>query len=446
MENITVPVNWSPRPYQRPLWNSLNAGVTRAVCVWHRRAGKDTVAMNWTVKAALQKPGVYYHMLPTQRQARQVIWDGIDKFGRTMLSYWPESVITQKNDQEMKIRAMGNGGQVLWQCVGSDNYDRLVGTNPLGIVFSEWALANPKAWEYFAPILRENGGWALFIYTPRGRNHGYTILETAKQNDDWFHEVLTVKSTGVMTEEDIETERRHGHPEEIIQQEYYCSFDAPLQGAYYGSQMMKADREERITHVPHDEHALVDTWWDLGISDSTAIWWVQRVGREFHAIDYYEAEGEPLSHYVRVLRERATECGYEYGEHLLPHDVKQREISVGRTKEAVLRSLGLKPTVVAQHRVDEGIEHGRRMINMAYIDAKKCERGIECLRSYRKEAMPEDRWEAPNRPIYKDKPLHDWASHGADAWRYGAVHNSRQRGGGSGPGPIEYPTDGREFI
>ena len=216
------------RPYQLPLKDYFYGGGKRAVAVWHRRAGKDTTALDLTKILAVQRVGLYWHMLPTLAQARKVIWDGIGKDGQRVMQTWRanDGLVTNENKADMKLDLV-NGS--IWQLVGSDNYDSLIGSNPLGVVFSEWSVADPRAWEFIRPILAENGGWALFIYTPRGRNHGYRTYQMAKQNPNWFCELLTVDDTSAIPAEAIQDDRDAGMPPEVVEQEYWCSFDAPLQ-------------------------------------------------------------------------------------------------------------------------------------------------------------------------------------------------------------------------
>lgn len=394
-----------------PLWRSLEAGNKRAVAVWHRRAGKDAVGVNWTVTAAMQRVGIYWHMLPTLLQGRKVVWDGITKDGRKVLDAWPEEIITKRRNDEMKLDLV-NGS--MWQVVGSDNYNSLVGSNPIGVVFSEYSLADPAAWDFIRPILAENDGWALFLYTPRGRNHGHVLYQMAKSTPGWFASLLGADQTGAISDEVIEAERLAGMSEEMVQQEFFCSFEAPLFGAYYAKEMLEVEREERICSVPYDKAVPVETWWDLGIGDATAIWFAQRVGREIHLIDYYESSGEALSHYVRVLNDKP----YTYAEDVVPHDAEARELISGKTRIEVMRSLNRRPAVVTRHAVDDRINAVRMNLNRCWFDAKKTERGVECLRQYRKEYDEKHK-------SYRTKPVHDWASHGADAFGVGIMHSPR---------------------
>lgn len=413
---IEIPSNWTPRNYQMPLWSALEGGCTRAVAVWHRRAGKDAVGVHWSTVAAMQRVGVYWHMLPTIAQGRKVVWDGITKDGRRVLDAWPDELVTKRRNDEMKLELV-NGS--IWQVVGSDNYDSLVGSNPVGVVFSEYSLADPAAWDFIRPILAENDGWAVFLYTPRGRNHGWTLYQNALKAEGWHASLLTVEDTQAFPMHMVDAERQGGMSEEMIAQEFYCSFEAPLQGAYYADGMMKVEKDNRIASVAYDPAVKVETWWDLGIGDSTAIWFAQRVGKEVHLIDYYEASGEALHHYVKVCQDR----GYVYGDHVFPHDVKARELIAGKTREETLQTLGIRPVVVKDHRVDDRIEAVRNTLGRCWFDRDKCQRGIEALRQYRKELAPPKTWQNQETPMFKDRPVHDWASHGADAFGYGCMHS-----------------------
>lgn len=423
MAEIALPYEWEPRNYQIPAWEYFANHPVRArgVCVWHRRAGKDLMAINLIACKAHERVGTYWHIFPTYKQAKNVIWNGMTKDGRKFTDHFPKGLIESTNATELKI-TFKNGS--IYQLVGTDNIDSLVGTNPIGCVFSEYALQNPNAWNYLRPILSENDGWALFIYTARGKNHGFKLLEMAKREMGWFWEVLVAGSsdlgtkkpdgTPVITDEMIEEERRSGMPEEIIQQEYYNSFESPLDGAYYSAQMRQADKDGRIKTIPHEQRLLVDTYWDLGMRDSTAIWFVQRHGFEFRVIDYYETSGEPLTHYVKVLKggvpglERFGD--YVYGMHFAPHDIQVRELTSGKSRIETARAMGVKFRVVPQHPVEDGIDAVRSILGQCWFDENRCEHGLECLKSYRKERDEKNQ-------VFRDHPLHDWSSHGADAFR-----------------------------
>jgi len=408
---IIIPHNWRPRPYQRRLWDYLANGGKRAVAVWHRRAGKDEVCLHHNACSALERVGNYWHMLPEAKQARKAIWDAINPHtGKRRIdeAFPPEIRDGKPNEVEMRIRFV-NGSS--WQLVGSDNFNSLVGAPPIGLTFSEYALANPRAWDYLRPILAENGGWALFIFTPRGRNHGWDILNVAKKNPSWFWECLTVDDTKALSKEIIEEERRSGMSDDEIRQEYYVDFSAANKGAYYGVQMREADDEKRICRVPHDPAVQVHTAWDLGIGDSTAIWFAQQKGQEVAIIDYYESFGVGLDHYAKVLKE-GHRAKYNYGEHILPHDAMVADLSTGKTRFQTLAGLGIRGRVLQREQsVDEGINAARMLLPKCWLDEEKCAKGIEALRQYACE------WDDELR-VFSNKPRHDWTSHAADAFRY----------------------------
>jgi hypothetical protein len=413
---------WEPRPYQQAAWDYLQAGGKRAYLVWHRRSGKDELSLRFTLEAAKRRVGSYWVMLPMHEQARKAIWRAVDPHrGKRRIDLAFPPVLREKTlDQEMLL-VLKNGSTV--QILGSDNYNSLVGSPPAGIVFSEWPLSDVQAWSYLAPILEENGGWAVFNGTPRGPNHGKTLFEHASRNPDWFCQRLTADDTNVFTKPQLERIEQeycglHGedHGRSIFQQEYMCSFTAAVLGTYYGGEMAAAERQGRITGVPYDTSARVTTAWDLGIGDSTAIWFCQKVGKELHLIDYYEASGQALSHYVQVLEKR----GYFYDRHILPHDAQARELGTGKTRIEVLERLGLRSGVhgridIAPRQQDEeGINAVRSILSRCWFDAVKCRKGIEALKLFRTE------WNADKR-IFSSKPLHDWTSHASDAFAYLAM-------------------------
>lgn len=417
MPEIVLPHQWEPRSYQLPVWRYFAppGERKRGVCVWHRRAGKDLVAVNLIAVKAMQRVGVYWHLLPTYKQGRAIVWNGFTRDGRRFLDHFPKGLVEKTNDTEMRVH-FKNGS--IYQVVGTDNIDLLVGTNPVGCVFSEYSLHDPGAWDYIRPILSENGGWALFIYTPRGHNHGWRLLKAAERNPDWFCERLKAGSDGtrredgtpVISDAQIAAERRDGMDERLIDQEFFVSFDAPLVGAFYGDQMAYLERNGRFCSVPHDPLIPVDTAWDIGVGDATAIWFIQVYGTEVRLIDYYESSGEGMPHYARQLWEKP----YNYGRHYAPHDIEVREFTTGRSRIETARSLGIKFYTVKKHAIEDGIEAVRQVLPMCWIDKDKCARGIECLNSYRKE------FDEKNQ-TYRSQPLHDWASHGADAFRMFAM-------------------------
>ena len=443
---IEIPNGWEPRPDQMPLWDALERGIKRFCVVAHRRWGKDSVALNWGACAALDRVGTYWHMAPTHRQVRKIVWNGVDRAGRRMIDQaFPKEIRARSDKQEMLIELV-NGS--FWQCVGSDNYDSLVGANPLGVVFSEWSLANPAAWDYIRPILLENGGWAMFIYTPRGKNHGHSLLLQAKQSPQWFVQQLPIDKTGVLPLAVVEEERReltllHGKEgaDSIVDQEWFVSFEAPVLGSYYGALMTKADQEGRIGEVPYDPTLPVYTSWDLGMRDSTDIWFVQLHGRDVAVIDHLQHAGVSLSWYVNrmmgaiVFDEEGKRLpkplplsaedeelhghrrAYRYAADVncyVPHDAAVSELGTGKRRIDRLVAMGLKPLIVKNLSVADGINAVRELLPRCYFDEVRTQRGRDGLTSYQKE------WDDAAR-IFRDRPLHNWASNPSDSLRYMAV-------------------------
>jgi phage terminase large subunit len=418
---IRLPNNWRPRPYQLKAWQYLEHGGKRAVLCWHRRSGKDEIALHHSASQMVQRPGNYWHMLPQANQARKAIWEAINPHtGKKRIDEaFPVELRETTRDHEMLIRfrPTSMSAASTWQVVGSDNYNALIGSPPIGVVYSEYALSDPNSWAFLRPILAENGGWAAFISTPRGRNHFARMLKMAQAEPGWFGQVLTVADTGVISPEIIAQERRElaaergdDEAENIVQQEYYCNLDAAIPGSYYGKLIAKAEADGRIGHVPYNPNLAVITAWDLGVGDSTAIWFIQQEhSGAVKIIDYYENSGVGADHYARILKER----DYWYDGHILPHDADDREWGNNATSRvASLKGLGIKPCrVLPNASIDDGINAVRVLLPRCYFDAGKCERGIDALRQYQK------LWDDKLR-TFKDSPLHDWTSHGADAFRY----------------------------
>jgi hypothetical protein len=285
------------------------------------------------------------------------------------------------------------------------------------VVFSEWALADPQAWAYLRPILAENSGWALFISTPRGRNHLASFYDAARNDPAWFAEKLRADQTGVFSAEQLAVERREyirefgeSDGESRYNQEYLCDFSAAIVGAYFGQEMRAAEAEGRIIELPRSARASVITAWDLGRSDSTAIWFAQWQGQRLHLIDYIENAGVAIEWYAAKLKER----GWAYEIAYLPHDAESEHLVTEKSIEGTLRGFGLRTQIVPRQTLQQGINAARLLLPRCWFDRERCARGIEALRQYRREWSDE-------RKAFNDRPLHDWSSHGADAFRYLAL-------------------------
>jgi len=409
---IELPNHWKPRDYQTPLWRYMHGGGKRAIAIWPRRHGKDDLALHFTSCAAHERVGVYWHLLPQQNQARKAIWDAVNPHTgqRRIDDAFPRALRDTTREQDMMIRFKSGSS---WQVIGSDNYDALVGTPPVGVVFSEWALSNPQAWSLIRPILAENGGWAIFITTPRGRNHAHRMFEMAQGSDEWFAERLTAADTGVFSEETLRnelaeliSERGEEDGDAIYQQEYMTSFSAGLPGAYYAKIIDRLDQAGQITSVPHNPQRPVHTAWDLGSNDATAIWFVQKHGTGWAIIDYLAGTSAKIDYYVQEILAKP----YTYGEHLMPHDADS-ETMLGSVK-ASAEGLGLKSirVVPRTESVANDINEVRQVLPICYFDKEKTASGVDALRSYRRV------WDEKLH-AYRDRPLHDWASDPSDAFR-----------------------------
>lgn len=424
MSEIVLPYQWKPRPYQQKAWSYLANGGKRAVMCYHRRAGKDEIALHATACALHERVGNYAHMLPEYAQARKAIWGAVNPHSgkKRIDEAFPEILRKTTRDQEMMIE-FKNGST--WQVVGSDNYNSLMGTSYAGIVLSEYALANPSSWGYLSPILRENDGWAIFISTPRGHNHFEAILKTAQRESGWFAEILTKDQTSVFTEEELAEELRqlqdlHGidYGRSLWSQEYMCSFDAAIPGAIWGDCLDRARTEGRIVDFPIVPKAVVDTAWDLGRTDDTAIWFRQLTGRDINLIDHHSSNGKDVDFYVRLLLDKQTEHQITYGTHWLPHDARPRTLAAGGKSilqqfQDAARSHPMLGRFAILPRLDiqEGIQAARKTFPYCRFHATRCAKGLTSLRQYHRE------WD-DEKKIFLDHPAHDWASHDADAFRY----------------------------
>lgn len=415
MSIITIPYQYTPRPYQKELLAARDHGFTRFIAIYHRRAGKDKTLFNLMIRESLKRKGVYYYFFPEYAQGRRVIWDGIDGSGFKFLDHIPPSLIQSKNSTDMKI-VLTNGSVI--QIMGTDKFDKVRGSNPVGCVFSEFAFQNPKAWNIIRPILRENNGWAAFNSSTNGKNHFYDLYQMALKNPNWFvqnYNILDTKDENgnrYVTDEMIQEERDTGMSEELIQQEYYNSWTANANGFYYLSILEDMDKQGKITKVPHDPTVPVETFWDIGCGDATSIWFVQSMGKHLHIIDYYSNNNKGLDFYAKVLQGK----NYVYKCHNFPHDMMNIEFGTGRTRWEMAEELfkGTKISTVTKLGKEEGRNAVRMILPNCYFDKANCANGLDGLRNYRRE------WDEKNQ-VFKDSDVHDWARDPADAFRYLAV-------------------------
>ena len=400
-----VVIPYEPRPQFEPYhdrkerWSKIVA---------HRRFGKTVGCINDAIRAALTNtrafpPPRYSYVAPTYTQAKDVAWSYLKHYSAPIPGI-------QISESELWVE-YPNGARI--RLYGADNYDRMRGLYNDGVTIDEPAQMDPRAWpEVIRPTLSDYAGWGTFIGTPAGRDWFYKVdrSEDGTEQPNWFRLTLKASETGIIKPDELKS-LKDGLSEEQYAQEFECSFEAAVIGAYYGKLMNQVEADKRISGVPYEPTVPVYTAWDLGIRDATAIWFAQVVGREIRLIDYYEATGADLGHYVREI----TNKPYLYAGHIVPHDAQAKELGTGKSRLEVLDSLGLKNiTVAPMHRVEDGINAVRTIIPRCYFDARRCARGIDALKLYRAEY--DDKLQA-----LKPRPVHDWTSHAADAFRYLAM-------------------------
>lgn len=420
MAQIVLPNGWKPRRYQEPLWNYLEQGGKRAIEIAHRRWGKDDLILHRTAVAMFERTASYWHMLPEFAQARRALWTAVNSHTgkRRIDEAFPQELRDSTNEQEMFIR-FKNGST--WQLVGSDRYNNLVGAGVAGVTFSEWALANPSAWGYIRPMLEENDGWATFITTPRGRNHAHAMYEMAKANPRWFAEISSIHATGALTPEQLAEsldEYVALYGEDLgraqFEQEYECSFNAAILGAFYAREMVAVRREGRVDAVEAIKDRAVHRAWDIGVRDDTSIWWFQVVGTQIYILDCYTASGVGVDHFAEIIEQRRKEHGWQDGTDFVPHDARVKEWGTGRTRVETMQGLGLHPQVVPMAGKLDGINAARKTLARCVFHPRTEETGIAALEQYRRE------WD-DDKKAFKANEVHDWTSHLADAFRYLAM-------------------------
>lgn len=414
METITFPpqINealqqFVPEWYQWPVIDAIEKdGIKNALLVWNRRAGKDISCLNILIRQALQRRGSYLYMLPQQKQARQVIFDGMTFEGKPLISYIPEQLIARKLQQEMTIHLVN--GSIIYFC-GSNYYDSYRGISPMGLVMSEAAYSHPMAYPTFVPALERNNAFTLLISTPNGYNWFYDLYNTAQKSPkEWFVQLLTVNQTKTKTKEEIDNQIATGKMSwDMAQSEWYCRFDIGAIGSYYAKYLNEMELNEQIGLFPWERGKPTYTSWDIGVRDNGCIIFFQVTHNgAINIIDSYQNANVGIDHYIDIVNSKP----YQYGGHLWPHDGKQREKYTAESLKDLAAQAGLEVTIVPASSRAAGIEKVRRMLSKININEKKCPLLLTALRDYRKEYDS-------LRKVYKDTPLHDHNSHFADALR-----------------------------
>lgn len=413
--------------------NYWKEGYKNFLYVWHRRAGKTKLCVNHILAAAMQRVGAYYIISPQLTQSRRNIWEARGDDGVAFIDHFPKQLVHRADNKEMKVY-LKNGSIVGLAASDKNNYEKLRGMNILGYVLDEYATQSPEVRETLIPMIVENGGWEIIISTPSGHNHFYYLYNKLKNNENFITEILTVDDTrrndGTPVLDKSKIDRMindFGWSEAKARQELWCDFSSAVVGAVFGSQMAEVQKEKRMYNFPVLNDRPVHTAWDLGQHDSTAIWFFQVYPDYVHVVGYYENSFRQLSHYVNVVHKFREDHGIVFGNHWFPHDGKNKTGPRGESWQMRGRQLGLNTQVLTVERKSILIERARSMFRIFKFNQSNCQRGIDCLLEYKfqyNEAMQ----------LVGNSPVHNWASHGADAFLYmcKAIKNGSQ-------GPVGKP-------
>ena len=418
---VSLPYKFKAEDYQKPLAKAiLQENYKRYVYCWHRRAGKDLFGLNMMVYEAIYKRiGPYWHIFPQYNQGRNAIWQASTHEGVKYLDCIPKQLIKHIRNDRMEVEFI-NGSS--YKVIGSDNKDAMRGSGPVGVLCSEFALQKQCIWsEIIQPMLARNGGTAGFNFTPNGKdNHAYDLLQMARQSKRWFTQVLTVDDTQAIPKEELEIIKEELSKQtgglDIFNQEYYCDFNANISGAVYGVETELVEKEGRYTNLPYNNAYMVETFWDLGVSDSTAIWFTQydKQRNVINIIDYIEDFGKGLDYYIKEIKNKP----YVYNSHNAPHDIVNREFTSGISRLETAKQYGINFNITPKLSVADGINRARSIFSRCIFNKLTCEKGFKALKNYKRVFN-----EKLNK--FSDEPLHDWTSHGADAFRYMAVQVER---------------------
>jgi len=388
------------------------------MAVWHRRAGKDEIALHFAAVSAARRVGNYVHCLPEYGQGRKSIWTAINPHTgkRRIDEAFPVEWRASTNDNEMFIRCI-NGST--WSVIGSDNYDTsLVGTSIAGVTFSEYALANPSAWAYCRPVVEENNGWAIFITTPRGRNHAYEMFKHARRASGWFCELLTAHDTGALPQTQLDDALAeyialYGIDAGTAQyrQEYLCDWAAALLGSIFAREMADVRTEGRVCEINPVPGVPVNRSWDLGMRDDTCIWFFQVVGTQVFLLHCLSTSGASLEWWRDEIARVHTEHGWMHGSDYVPHDAKVRELGTGRTRVETMKALGLAPILAPDASLLDGINAVRRTLPFCVFHPRCETAGLPALEQYQRE------WD-DDKKCFRQNPLHDWCADRVDSFRY----------------------------
>lgn len=396
----TISTGYIPREPQKLIHQGVKDN-RFVVAVCHRRMGKTVAAINQLIHSALKcdkkEPRLAY-IAPTYAQAKRIAWDYLLEYTRPLGG--------KANIAELRVDFMGRRISLY----GADSPDALRGIYLDGCVIDEIGDVSPTLFtEVIRPALSDRLGWCMFIGTPKGANHFKELRDRADEGDGWKLLQFKASQTNLIAEQEL-NDARKAMGENKYNQEFEISFDAPIVGSYYGELLANIEKENHITQIAEDSLCKSVTAWDLGVGDSTSIWVAQLHGNEIRLINYYENHGQGLDHYVEWIRDN----NYTHFEHILPHDVEVRELGTGKSRKEVLEEAGLNITVAPRLSIEDGIQQVRRIIPNCWFNKDTTKYGLECLRNYRRQFNDK-------LNVYMEKPLHDWSSHCADAFRYLAI-------------------------
>ncbi len=395
-----IEIAYKPREQQLAIHDLMDSK-RFGVVVAHRRMGKTVSAINHLIKDAIlnQKEAPRYaYIAPTYGQAKRVAWDYLVKYA--------EPLGGSQNITELRVDFWGRRVQLY----GSDNPESLRGQYFDGVILDEIGDQNPKIWtDIIRPALADRKGWCLFIGTPKGHNHFKELRDRAEKEEGWGLLEFKASETGVVDETELKAARNE-MGEDKYRQEFECSFDAAVEGSYYGQILNELEDKKHMQEIPWEELSRTFTAWDLGMGDSTSIWVAQLVGTEIRLIDYYENHGVGLDHYVKWIKDN----DYTKADHILPHDVRVRELGTGKSRLEMLEEAGLQVKIAPRMSLDDGIQAVRRILPRCWFNVPKVQTGLNCLRNYRRDYDEK-------RKIFYERPLHDWSSHGSDSFRYLAL-------------------------
>lgn len=413
---LELPYKFDPYPWQKEILRKYFVDdIKHHLYIIHRRSGKTRLAMNIITGSAFRKRGAYFFLLPQQNQARKSVWENRGDDDVLFIDQVPPQLIKKVNNSEMAITYSNKS---ILRLLGSDRYNNLMGANPRAFVYDEYSLQNPLARDYLLPIIAKNGGSEILICTPRGHNHAYKLYQTVKDLDNWNVQLLTVEDTRdnngnpLVTQEAIEDLRIAGWSDDRINQEFYCSFDSSVPGAYFSDELKKAYSENRVYDFALDVTKPVYTFWDLGYADATAIWFAQQAKDFIRIIGYYEANMKDIPHYINEVEKFRAKYNLTFAKHFAPHDGRKHDHFTGKSLIERCRELGfIFETLPRINNKDRLIQMAKGPMNRMHFHETNCEQGLAALKEYHAEYIQV-------RNVFSKQPVHNWASHGADAFQY----------------------------